>query len=99
MALERLPEISRAAVFGVEDANWGQIVVALVETVSDTTLLSADIREHLAGHLAAYKMPRAIAAVPHLPLTRAGKIDRTKVHDIWTEIARRGDAAPPTAAR
>jgi O-succinylbenzoic acid--CoA ligase len=76
-ALESCPGIRTAAVFGIDDPVWGQVVAALLVTepgAAGTVELS--LREHLARRLAPHKRPRRIAFVPALPLTPAGKLDR-----------------------
>jgi O-succinylbenzoic acid--CoA ligase len=73
--LEACPGIDAAAVFGVPDETWGQVVVAaLVHGAQPPS--DDDLREHLAAQLAPHKRPRRIVFVPSLPLTAAGKPDR-----------------------
>lgn len=80
--LLRHPAVEAACVVGVEDAEWGQRVVALVQRAPhaqvEVGVLQAFCREHLAG----YKCPRAIWFVDALPLTASGKVDR-KAAQAW----------------
>jgi O-succinylbenzoic acid--CoA ligase len=73
--LEACHGIRAAAVFGVHDETWGQVVsaafVADGEPPSDEAL-NAFLEHHLSKH----KRPRKIAFVDHLPQTPAGKLDR-----------------------
>ncbi|MGE5161527.1 MAG: AMP-binding protein [Betaproteobacteria bacterium] len=73
--LEACHGIRAAAVFGVPDETWGQVVsaafVADGEPPSDEAL-NAFLEHHLSRH----KRPRKIAFVDHLPQTPAGKLDR-----------------------
>ena len=73
--LEACPGVQAAAVFGVADETWGQIVAAALvagpQPPDDETLLA-----HLATRLAPHKRPRRIGYVPTLPHTAAGKPDR-----------------------
>lgn len=73
--LEGCPGINAAAVFGVVDETWGQMVAAALVAGSgppgDEVLL-----EHLGTRLAPHKRPRHICFVPSLPYTSAGKLDR-----------------------
>jgi O-succinylbenzoic acid--CoA ligase len=75
-ALESLPGIVRAFVFGTPDATFGAIVSALV--VSDERALptARELATLLAERLASFKLPRLIERVTELPLTPAGKLDR-----------------------
>ncbi|MGA9859977.1 MAG: hypothetical protein WBQ18_19080 [Solirubrobacteraceae bacterium] len=79
------PQISDAAVVGVPDAHWGEIVVAYV-VAADPALDAAACEAHCNGHpmLAAYKRPRAYRFVSELPMTATGK----KVHYQLREQAR-----------
>jgi acyl-CoA synthetase (AMP-forming)/AMP-acid ligase II len=75
--LTELPGVSDAAVVGVPDERWGELVVAYVVR-SDDALDAAALEAHCHGHpmLAAYKRPRAYRFVDALPMTATGK----KVH-------------------
>lgn len=76
--LEAHPAIKEACVVGMEDAEWGQRVAAMI--VRNGSSLSEDeviafCRERLAG----YKIPRVILFADELPRTASGKIERGKV--------------------
>jgi O-succinylbenzoic acid--CoA ligase len=74
-ALEEVPGIRAACVFGVPDDRWGAIVAAAIvagpEAPSD-----AELRERLRTRLAAFAIPRRFARLPALALTPSGKLDR-----------------------
>jgi acyl-CoA synthetase (AMP-forming)/AMP-acid ligase II len=84
------PGITDAAVVGLPDARWGELVVAYV-VPSDPALDAAACEAHCHGHpmLAAYKRPRAYRFVTELPMTATGK----KVHYQVREQALRDAAA------
>jgi O-succinylbenzoic acid--CoA ligase len=72
--LEDCPGVRAAAVFGLADETWGQVVAAALvveDPPTDEMLL-----EHLTTRLAPFKRPRQIGLVPALPYTPAGKLDR-----------------------
>ncbi len=75
--LTELDGVTDAAVVGVPDERWGELVVAYVVR-SDAALDAAALEAHCHGHpmLAAYKRPRAYRFVDALPMTATGK----KVH-------------------
>lgn len=70
--------VQDAAVFGVEDDEWGERVVALVETEDDGTELETNLRsqlnELLEKRLASYKHPKQIAVVTEIPRTSDGTV-------------------------
>ena len=74
-ALGALPEIAGAVVFGVPDADWGQIVAAVIAPREGARLDGAAVRDALRDQLAGYKLPRAIAfcALAELPIGSSGK--------------------------
>ncbi len=73
--LENCPGIEAAAVFGLADPTWGQVVASVLvapQQPDDGALL-----DFLEARLASHKRPRRIGFVASLPLTAAGKVDRT----------------------
>ncbi len=81
------PGVVDAAVVGLPDERWGEIVVAYVVASSDPAHpVDADALEaHCHGHpmLAAFKRPRAYRFVDALPITATGK----KLHYQVRELA------------
>jgi acyl-CoA synthetase (AMP-forming)/AMP-acid ligase II len=71
--LEEHPGVRDAAVIGIPDEQWGQLVVACVVRGGDVD--AAALEAHCHGHpmLAAYKRPRAYRFVDELPMTATGK--------------------------
>ena len=71
------PGVADAAVVGLPDERWGELIVAYV-IPSDPALDAAACEAHCSGHpmLAGFKRPRAYRFVPELPMTATGK----KVH-------------------
>jgi long-chain acyl-CoA synthetase len=78
------PAVGDAATIGIEDDEWGEIVVAVVEpragaTVSDR--LGEEIIEHCRSSLAHFKCPRRVELVDALPRSEAGKVSRHLVRE------------------
>ncbi len=73
--LESCPGVRAAAVFGLDDPTWGQVVAGVLvapQPPNDELLL-----DYLEARLASHKRPRRIGFVARLPLTAAGKLDRS----------------------
>jgi acyl-CoA synthetase (AMP-forming)/AMP-acid ligase II len=62
-------------VFGVADAEWGQIVAAVVAARPGAHLDGASLRSQLRDRIAGYKLPRAFAfcEIAELPIGSSGK--------------------------
>lgn len=74
--LESHPAIARAGVFGHPDDEWGQVIAAALVLRADRPE-SADLVDWCASRLASFKRPRRVAFVDDLPVTSAGKLDRS----------------------
>ena len=82
--LHRHQGISEAAVFGVPDALWGEVVTAAIVTREGSTASEADILRHCTGSLAAYKLPRRIIFVDALPKGSTGKVSKVELAEMAT---------------
>ncbi|WP_026542561.1 o-succinylbenzoate--CoA ligase [Paenarthrobacter nicotinovorans] len=73
-AIAELPAVGSVAVIGVADEKWGEVPRAIV-TLRDGGSLSEDqLRSHLEGRLARYKIPKSVVFVEEMPRTASGKI-------------------------
>jgi O-succinylbenzoic acid--CoA ligase len=72
------PAIANAAVFGVEDDRWGEIVAAAIVPRGEGPNLT-ELTEFFTTVLAAHKRPRRIAFCDVIPLTASSKTDRRSV--------------------
>jgi long-chain acyl-CoA synthetase len=71
------PEVAEALVYGVEDAEWGQQVRALVVPASGRSPDLEELRDWAGSRLAPHKRPRRITLVQELDRTASGKLKRT----------------------
>jgi acyl-CoA synthetase (AMP-forming)/AMP-acid ligase II len=74
-ALERLPAVRCATVFGVADPRLGEVPAALVELRSGMDASADELLGGVAGQLARYELPAHVQIVEALPRTASGKVD------------------------
>ncbi len=79
------PAVLEAAVIGLPDDEWGEIVTACVVVRDGASLGDTEIVELCRSNLAGYKKPRRVVFVDELPKNPSGKILkrelRTKLSD------------------
>jgi o-succinylbenzoate---CoA ligase len=75
-ALEACPGVREAAVVGQPDAEWGEVVTAIVVPADPASPpVLAALRAQLRGRLPDFARPRALVLVAALPLLPSGKPD------------------------
>ncbi|MGC4244837.1 MAG: AMP-binding protein, partial [Herbaspirillum sp.] len=73
--LYRHPAVLAAAVVAQPDEKWGETPCAFVELKDGANIDAAELTEFCRGHLAGFKVPKAIYFGP-LPKTSTGKIQK-----------------------
>jgi acyl-CoA synthetase (AMP-forming)/AMP-acid ligase II len=74
-AIYEIPEVKEAAVFGIPDEKWGELVAAAVVLRPGTTLSVEELMQHCKKRIASYKVPRHIEFMTgELPKSGSGKI-------------------------
>ncbi len=73
-AIRRHPDVLDAAVVGVADETYGQVVAAAVVARAGTALTSEALLAFLSGELAPYQRPRVVRLVSELPRNAMGKV-------------------------
>ncbi|HVU71819.1 MAG TPA: AMP-binding protein [Mycobacteriales bacterium] len=68
------PDITEASVVGVPDDEFGQRLAAFVVPRGGADLSEEQVREHVRGNLARYKVPRDVTFLEALPRNPAGKV-------------------------
>lgn len=77
--LAELTGVSEAAVIGVPDDTWGELVTAVV--VTHLPLTEADVIAHCRTHLAGYKCPRRVEITDAIPRNASGKILKRELRE------------------
>ncbi len=68
--------IKQAVAFAIPDARLGEDVAAAVVLAGDAALTESEIRTHVAGRLADFKVPRRIVILDDIPKGSTGKLQR-----------------------
>ena len=88
--ISRLPGVEECCVVGVEEARWGQEVLAVVKRAENINLAESDVIKHCRQYLAGYKCPAFVRFVEELPKTATGKIKKMDVAASFADIAKTG---------
>ena len=88
------PHVRDVAVVGVDDAEWGQIMVAVVVPVTHITPDAEALREHIRAHLRGSRTPDRVVFRAELPTTPTGKVLRRQLAEELKSEADRGLNSP-----
>jgi len=84
------PAVLEAAVVGVPDDHWGEVVKALIVLKEEAQVSPEEIISHCKANLASYKKPRSVEFFDSFPKTPLGKIDKRKLRErFWKDIERK----------
>jgi fatty-acyl-CoA synthase len=78
-ALFSHPAVAEAAVIGVPDEKWGELVLGLVVLAPGASATEEALREHCRAKLAGYKIPKRIEFRTELARTATGKLQKFKL--------------------
>jgi acyl-CoA synthetase (AMP-forming)/AMP-acid ligase II len=73
------PSVLEAAVIGVPDEKWGEVVVAYVQPRPGSAVDAEALRALCTRSLTSYKRPTAFFVVESIPKNAVGKIDKTSL--------------------
>jgi acyl-CoA synthetase (AMP-forming)/AMP-acid ligase II len=90
-AIYEIPEVKEAAVFGIPDEKWGELVAAAVVLRLGTNLSAEDLQQYCKTRIASYKVPSHIEFMTEdLPKSGSGKIlKRVLQEKYWAGQPRR----------
>jgi len=86
-ALESCPGVRRAFVFGIPDAEWGELVACAIERDPSRQVAESEIYTSMTRVLATHKRPRRVAFTGALP-TIGEKLDRARGKAIYAGSVR-----------
>jgi fatty-acyl-CoA synthase len=69
------PAVADVVVAGRPSERWGQEVVALVQLAEGKQASAEELLDEASKHVARFKLPKAIAFLPHIVRSPAGKAD------------------------
>ncbi len=76
------PAVAEAAVIGVPDRQWGEVIAAYVRPLPGQPLPDPhELRAHCRERLAPYKTPQHWVFVDAFPMTPSGKIQKFKLRE------------------
>ena len=81
--LESHPAVEEAAVIGVPDVEWGEVVKAVIVPKAGQTVSAEEINEFAKSKLASFKAPQYIAIVGELPRNAMGKVLKTDLRHAY----------------
>jgi long-chain acyl-CoA synthetase len=79
------PTVLEAAVVGVPDETWGEIVVAFVQARPGAVIDVKALKARCSANLSGYKRPKTIHVLDALPKNAVGKLDKKSLRD--TQVA------------
>jgi acyl-CoA synthetase (AMP-forming)/AMP-acid ligase II len=90
-AIYEIPEVKEAAVFGIPDDKWGELVAAAVVLRPGTSLSAEELKQYCKTRIASYKVPRHIEFMTEeLPKSGSGKILKRVLREkYWAGHSRR----------
>ncbi|MGP4108080.1 class I adenylate-forming enzyme family protein [Virgibacillus sp. L01] len=82
--IETNETVSEAAVLGLPDEKWGEIVVAFV--VPTEKITETELKVYCENKLTKYKVPKKFVLLDELPKTHVGKINKAELKDKVMEM-------------
>ena len=97
--LKAVDGVEDAAVIGVPDPRFGEVVVALVQSSPDCKLDADALRAHVKGNLAAYKAPKQVIIVESVYRGANGKLDYRRLRAVVVANTEAADALMTRSTR
>src|ERR1700730_1293375 len=90
-AIYEIPAVKEAAVFGIPDEKWGELVAAAIVLRPGTNLSAEELKQYCKTRIASYKVPRHIEFMTEeFPKSGSGKILKRVLREkYWAGPSRR----------
>ncbi len=79
LVIDSFPDVLESAVIGLDDADFGEVVTAVVVARSGARLEVAALREFARASLASFKVPKHFICVEELPRNAMGKVQKAEL--------------------
>ena len=84
-AVQAFPGVIEAAVIGVPDAKWGEVVKAYLVCAPGTQASAEAVIAHCKRLIAGYKCPKQVETVDALPRVASGKVNKVALRTLARE--------------
>ncbi len=81
--IDALDAVVESAVFGIADADFGEVVAAAVVCKIGARLEIEELIAGLESHLAKFKLPRKVFILDELPRNAMGKVQKNKLREAY----------------
>jgi len=82
-ALASHPAVAEAAVLGIPNPEWGELVAAFVVPRAGRPVTVEELAAHCSERIAGYKKPRVLRLIAELPRNNAGKVTKHALRDAY----------------
>lgn len=82
-----LKGVNDVAVFGIPDAEFGEVLATHIDVDPAAGLTEDDVRQHVATNLAKYKVPRVVVFDNDLPREETGKLFKRRIRQRYLDAA------------
>jgi fatty-acyl-CoA synthase len=79
--ISELRDVTGVAVIGAADHKWGEVPIAVITVRGGSNIGEAEVRSHLDGRLARYKIPKRVYVTEELPRTASGKVFKSRLRE------------------
>ena len=76
-----MDSIAEVAVFGIPSETFGEEICAAIVARDGTEVTLEGVREHCAGVVTKFKLPKKVVLMPDLPKSANGKVLKRELRD------------------